>query len=90
VKKFLIVLLDEMLFRPAVAVLNWQPSRRKPCTCSDCHRDIDCLVFNEMPVSKERQPSDYDWPTIDRIKRVDTEYKLKQQSRDWRGKNYGM
>ena len=88
-KKFLIVLLDEMIFRPAVAIINWQPKRRH-CAC--CHKDTDCLVyFDEIPVSKARQPSDYDWPTIDRIKRADAEYKLKrQQSRDWRGKNYGM
>lgn len=58
-KKALIVLLDELIFRPAVAIINWQPSRRKPCTCPDCHRDIDCLVFNEVPI--KRQQTDYDW-----------------------------
>lgn len=78
-KNFLIVLLDEMIFRPAVAIINWKPKQRH-CAC--CHKDADCLVyFDEMPVSKEHrhQPSDYDWPTIDRMKRT-----------EWRGKNYGM
>ena len=78
-KNFLIVLLDEMIFRPAVAVINWKPSKKKHCEC--CHKDTDCLVyFEEIPVSKyPHQPSDYDWPTIDRLKRS-----------EWRGKNYGM
>lgn len=74
-KNFLVVLLDEMIFRPAVAIINWKPSQ-KHCAC--CHKDTDCLVyFKQTPV--KHQPSDYDWPTIDRMKRS-----------DWRGENYGM
>ena len=70
-------LIDELVFRPIVAIISWQP-KRKHCAC--CHKDTDCLVyFDHLPVSKARQPSDFDWPTIDRLKRT-----------DWRGKNYGM
>ena len=78
-QKTMIALLDELVFRPAVAIINWQP-RRRHCAC--CHKDTDCLVyFDHLPVSKAQthQPSDYDWPTIDRMKRS-----------EWRGKNYGM
>ena len=76
-QKTMIALLDELVFRPIVAVISWKP-KTKHCEC--CHKDVDCLVyFEHLPVSKARQPSDYDWPTIDRMKRM-----------DWRGKNYGM
>lgn len=78
-QKTMITWLDELVFRPMVAIINWQPKRRH-CAC--CHKDTDCLVyFDHLPVSKAEmhQPSGYDWPTIDRMKRS-----------EWRGKNYGM
>lgn len=40
------------------------------------------LPFDEMPVSKVRQASDYDWPTIDRRKR--RERTIDDAWEDWR------